>query len=130
MIKNNIKFIAIIAVGIVAAVSASLVDKAAVTDSTATSTTPVVATSTTPTATSTATTTPVTQGKCYVGGCSGQICADTEGMVSTCEYREVYGCYRTATCERQSTGKCGWTETAELSQCIQNTNQASTEVVY
>ncbi len=61
-----------------------------------------------------------TQGRCYVGGCSSQICSDQEGMASTCEYREEYACYQTATCERQASGQCGWTETPALKACLQN----------
>ncbi len=59
-------------------------------------------------------------GACYVGGCSGQICSGTKDMVSTCEYREQYACFKTATCERQATGKCGWIETSALKLCISN----------
>ena len=62
------------------------------------------------------TATPV--GECYVGGCSSQLCSDTPDMVSTCEYREEYGCYQTARCERQTTGKCGWTMTNALQMCL------------
>lgn len=57
-------------------------------------------------------------GKCFVGGCSSQICSDREGMASTCEYREEYACYKTATCKRQTNGNCGWTETSELKACL------------
>lgn len=60
----------------------------------------------------------VSAGKCYVGGCSAQLCSDTPNMASTCEYKEEYACYKTATCERQSTGKCGWTPSPELSMCL------------
>jgi heat shock protein HslJ len=62
---------------------------------------------------------PITGGECYIGGCSGQLCSDEPGMVSTCEYREEYACYKTATCERQSNGQCGWTKTAEFSLCLE-----------
>lgn len=55
---------------------------------------------------------------CYTGGCSGQLCSDRQDMVSTCEYREEYACYQTATCERQASGQCGWTETPSLLQCL------------
>jgi hypothetical protein len=55
---------------------------------------------------------------CYVGGCSSQLCSDDPGVVSTCEYREEYACYRTAKCERQSSGMCGWTQTEELKMCL------------
>jgi len=61
-------------------------------------------------------------GKCYVGGCSSQLCGDTPGMVSTCEYRDAYACYQTATCERQVTGECGWTPSQELTTCLTNAN--------
>lgn len=56
---------------------------------------------------------------CVVGGCSSQLCVDaSEGdIASTCEWREEYGCYQTATCEKQSNGQCGWTPTPELTQC-------------
>ena len=57
---------------------------------------------------------------CYVGGCSGQICSDQEGVISTCEWREEYACYRTATCEVQTDGNCGWTQTTELQACLAN----------
>ena len=56
--------------------------------------------------------------KCYVGGCSAQLCTDEEGVASTCEYRESYACYQNATCEVQPSGECGWTETAELTSCL------------
>lgn len=58
------------------------------------------------------------QGACFVGGCSGQICSDQEGVISTCEFRPEYACYQTATCERQPGGECGWTETPELDACL------------
>ncbi len=54
---------------------------------------------------------------CRPSGCSGQICADTD-QASTCEWNERYACYRSATCERQSDGHCGWTPTAELTACL------------
>jgi hypothetical protein len=54
---------------------------------------------------------------CFVDGCSGQLCSNAASG-STCEWREEYACYRKAACERQSDGKCGWTPTQELSQCI------------
>ncbi len=62
--------------------------------------------------------TPITTGKCYVGGCSSQICSDKPGVISTCEYTESYACYKTAKCERQVSGQCGWTETASLMACL------------
>lgn len=61
---------------------------------------------------------PISKGKCYVGGCSSQVCSDRQDVVTTCEYRDSYACYKTATCERQSSGECGWTDTPELSTCL------------
>jgi eight-cysteine-cluster-containing protein len=57
---------------------------------------------------------------CFVGGCSGQLCSDQEGLISTCEWREEYACYATASCERQADGACGWTPTTELNSCLAN----------
>ncbi|MBI3072324.1 MAG: hypothetical protein HYY84_09420 [Deltaproteobacteria bacterium] len=55
---------------------------------------------------------------CFKGGCSGQLCTDQAGAISTCEWRDEYACYRTATCERQTSGACGWTSTPELRTCL------------
>lgn len=60
------------------------------------------------------------KGKCYVGGCSSQLCTDAPDAMSTCEYTAKYACYKTATCERQTNGKCGWTETPQLTACLSN----------
>lgn len=59
-------------------------------------------------------------GKCYVGGCSAQLCTDRPDAVSTCEWTEAYACYKTAVCERQTTGQCGWTQSSSLTQCLAN----------
>ncbi len=64
---------------------------------------------------------PISDG-CLKGGCSGQLCTDSPDMVSTCEWREEYACYKDALCERQPSGKCGWTPTPALTQCL-NTAQ-------
>ncbi len=58
------------------------------------------------------------KGGCYIGGCSQQLCSDQPDAVSTCEYREEYSCYQTATCERQSSGQCGWTQSTALNTCL------------
>ncbi|MEK7509876.1 MAG: hypothetical protein AAB605_04145 [Patescibacteria group bacterium] len=60
---------------------------------------------------------------CAVAGCSGQLCvsADEAGtIVTTCEYRAEYACYREASCEPQADGKCGWTQTSDLQRCLAN----------
>ena len=58
--------------------------------------------------------------QCYVGGCSGQVCSEIEGVITTCEARPEYACYHNATCEAQADGSCGWTPTAELQTCLGN----------
>lgn len=73
---------------------------------------------------SAATSTPGSVRACKPTGCSGQICSD-EDVASTCEYREEYACYKTAACERQPDGECGWTETASLRSCIQDARRQS-----
>jgi hypothetical protein len=60
----------------------------------------------------------ITSGGCFVGGCSGQLCTDQQDVMSTCEYKEEYACYKSARCERQNTGKCGWTATPALQACL------------
>jgi hypothetical protein len=62
---------------------------------------------------------PIVRDDCHVGGCSSQICSDEPGVGSTCEWLPEYECYRTATCERQPDGACGWTGTQELEACLQ-----------
>lgn len=67
----------------------------------------------------------ITQGGCYIGGCSGEVCSDTPGIVSTCIYRSQYACYKKAVCTRQVNGRCGWTQTNTLQACLSN-NRAET----
>jgi eight-cysteine-cluster-containing protein len=64
--------------------------------------------------------------ECKPGGCSGQVCEDAsaEPIYTTCEYKAEYACYKTATCERQADGKCGWTQTSELTSCLENAKDA------
>jgi len=56
--------------------------------------------------------------QCFVGGCSGQVCSEKQGVITTCEWRPEYACYHQATCEMQSDGNCGWTQTTELQACL------------
>lgn len=63
------------------------------------------------------------KGACVPAGCSSQLCVDADNagdMVTTCEFRAEYACYRTARCERQTNGACGWTQTPSLKTCLQN----------
>ncbi|OGG80641.1 hypothetical protein A3A39_04095 [Candidatus Kaiserbacteria bacterium RIFCSPLOWO2_01_FULL_54_13] len=60
---------------------------------------------------------------CAVAGCSGQLCVSAEEaaeVITTCEYRAEYACYREASCEPQADGMCGWTQTLELQSCLAN----------
>lgn len=57
---------------------------------------------------------------CSVGGCSGQVCTTTgeaKGLITTCEYREEYGCLKLTSCGCAG-GKCAWKETPELKSCL------------
>ena len=56
---------------------------------------------------------------CMKSGCSGQVCAD-HSVITTCEMRREYGCFHSATCERQADGACGWTQTPALTSCLAN----------
>lgn len=61
--------------------------------------------------------------QCMAGGCSNQLCVDTSqgDVMSTCEWTPAYGCYQKyGTCEKQSDNVCGWTQTPELKQCLEN----------
>lgn len=64
---------------------------------------------------------PEPQAACVVGGCSSQMCVEEgDPGMSTCEYRAEYACYREAVCERQTSGMCGWTQSSELTACLEN----------
>ncbi len=58
---------------------------------------------------------------CVLTGCGGEICAEAENdRVSTCVVRPEQTCYRqSGVCRKQADGKCGWTQTAELTACIE-----------
>lgn len=66
------------------------------------------------------------QRACVRSGCSGELCVP-EGteMASACIYKEEYACYADATCERQTNGECGWTQTAELTMCLEEARSDS-----
>lgn len=71
---------------------------------------------------------PTSPGACKTTGCSGQLCVDeVEGdIVTTCEYKAEYACYKTAECKRQEDGKCGWTPTEKLVACLSAAFQSET----
>jgi hypothetical protein len=59
----------------------------------------------------------VSQKPCMKTGCSGQVCSDEE-VITTCEFKPEYECYKKAACERQKNGECGFTQTPELLECL------------
>jgi hypothetical protein len=59
-------------------------------------------------------------GECRITGCSREICSE-EDVVSICIFLPEHVCYRTARCERQPGGECGWTMTEELKACLAET---------
>ncbi len=67
---------------------------------------------------------PVAKG-CYIGGCSGEICSDQPGAMSPCIYKPEFACYKTARCERQADGNCGWTMTLELKECLEKNKETN-----
>lgn len=69
---------------------------------------------------------PKTTAPCYISGCSAQVCSDKEDVVTTCEFKEEYACYKTAACERQRDGACGWTMGAALTACLADARATST----
>ena len=61
---------------------------------------------------------------CKLGGCGNELCVDanSEDVVSTCIYKPEFACYKSsfARCEQQASGRCGWTQTVEMKQCVSN----------
>lgn len=57
---------------------------------------------------------------CVATGCSSTVCVE-EGneVMTTCIYKPEFECYKSATCERQASGECGWTQTDELRACLE-----------
>ena len=76
----------------------------------------------------TSVTTPITAEKdscisdsdCMVAGCSGQLCGskkDLQGIITTCEWKEQYACYKLTSCSCIDK-KCQWQQTNEFLTCI------------
>lgn len=57
-------------------------------------------------------------GKCKISGCNNEICSEKE-MSSICLYSDKYACYKTAVCEVQEDGECGWTFDENLVSCLE-----------
>lgn len=54
---------------------------------------------------------------CFVGGCSGQLCSRDEEVITTCEWKEEYGCYTLSSCGCID-GKCEWKASDALDSCL------------
>lgn len=61
------------------------------------------------------------QDGCVITGCSFHLCLDQpeSETLSTCEYKDEYACLSQAVCQRQPSGRCGWSQTPEYLQCLQ-----------
>jgi eight-cysteine-cluster-containing protein len=68
-----------------------------------------------------------TNADCVRTGCSGQYCSDTD-IISTCEWREEYACYGTASCACNN-GRCGWEQTQELRNCLNNAGSSDSTIL-
>lgn len=69
---------------------------------------------------------PSTAQECKVAGCSGQVCAEAQiakEIVTDCELKAEYACYKNARCEPQSSGECGWTQDEALVKCLKETSE-------
>jgi hypothetical protein len=66
---------------------------------------------------------------CRIDGCSEELCVGNgqpkQLYYTNCIFQEEYGCFRTARCEVQTDGQCGWTPTTELTACVQRNRHTS-----
>lgn len=56
---------------------------------------------------------------CATAGCSGQLCVKADGaanIITTCEYKEEYGCLKLTSCGCNE-GRCAWATTKEYESC-------------
>ena len=67
--------------------------------------------------------------KCYIGGCSGEICSDQTDIVSTCEILPGMECLKKGTSCKQINNECTWVLSQNAAQCfIQVENKYGEEV--
>jgi hypothetical protein len=69
---------------------------------------------------------PISGGNCTVVGCNDELCVDEsqkDNIASICVYKDEYACYKNAKCEKQADGKCSWTQSTELTNCISQNNE-------
>jgi eight-cysteine-cluster-containing protein len=62
---------------------------------------------------------------CTTGGCSGEICISKseEPPITTCEWREEYGCLELNNCKCIG-GKCKWEDTEDYLSCLEDVKKA------
>ncbi len=67
----------------------------------------------------------VTAADCMRSGCSGTVCQarDTKTIITTCEWREEYACFREIECGCAD-GQCAWQMTPAFDACIEEKKQA------
>jgi len=67
--------------------------------------------------------------KCYIGGCSGEICSDQADIVSTCEILPGMECLKKGTSCKPINNECTWVLSQNAAQCfIQVENKYGEEV--
>lgn len=67
--------------------------------------------------------------KCYIGGCSGEICSDQTDIVSTCEILPGMECLKKRTSCKPINNECTWVLSQDAAQCfIQVENKYGEEV--
>lgn len=69
-----------------------------------------------------------TDADCMRGGCSGTICQSrkAEPVVTTCEYRPEYACYKQIECGCTA-GQCKWKENPKFLSCVAQAKQQEGE---
>jgi eight-cysteine-cluster-containing protein len=60
-----------------------------------------------------------TNAKCFVGGCSGQVCSNDPGVITTCEWKPQYACFKLTQCGAFGPGgTCAWESNPEFEECL------------
>ena len=63
---------------------------------------------------------------CVRAGCSGELCVEATAandLMTTCEFKPEYACYQEATCTFLEDGSCGFLQTPQLLECLENASQ-------
>lgn len=64
--------------------------------------------------------------KCFVGGCSGQICSERPDVVTTCEWAPAYRCVSLSECGPFGPGgACAWKNSESYTRCVRSANEAT-----